>query len=410
MPIKSDFWSPRPYILEPVAELYEAAHLLDMAATAHIEGRTETADQLIRQADKQEIFDWSETLWGPKKQSIHRYRIDPEKPPSAAEEKRAPGRISSAVEQEVIARDDYICRFCGIPVILQKAQSVLRKAYPAALRWGPRNTDKHAAFQAMDLDIDHIVPRSLGGQNVPENLVVTCAPCNCARGNHTLAEMGLADPRRRPEKRSKDCPEDWDGLTRLVNGRTRSRPVQPEPKDGSHPKSLRPQAGQNRSAFSKIKQEGTGKMIRSMKEKFFDDLAEKLGKEVSANCRNLLEQCEKVPTLESGYKELTNGFGCRLTARGKYCLGRIYTRITVNGEVWIDLASDKHSNRMDSPKMSNAIKDYIRRIEEINPTEEGDGTQRYDLEILLEDGGEKWLDAIRHITQSIEDIYSERFG
>ena len=97
-------------------------------------------------------------------------------------------------------------------------------------------------------------------------------------------------------------------------------------------------------------------------------------------------------------------------ARGKYCVGRIYSRITVNGEVWFDHASDKHSNRMDSPKMSNAIKDYIRRIEEINPTERGDGTQRYNLEILLEDGGEKWLDAIRHITQSIEDIYSKRVG
>ena len=386
MQMTSEFWSPRRYILEPIAELFEAAQLLDMAATAHIEGRTEAATQLIRQADKQEIFDWSETLWGPKKQSIHRYRIDPEKPPLALEEKRAPGRISSAVEQEVIARDGYICRFCGIPVIHQKAQSVLRKAYPDALRWGSKNTDKHAAFQAMDLDIDHIVPRSLGGQNVSDNLVVTCAPCNCARGNHTLAEMGLVDPRlRRPEKRPKDRPEDWDGLTRLVNGRIRPRPEQPEPKDGSHPKSLRPQAG------SKIKQEGTGKMTR-------DEFCAELG----PNYVTCFEE------LEIGLKSLDVVLEyTSTTAILKWCVpghdnkinvGKIQVRRKYAGEIWIDhgtipgQAADKLGLREIAAAyeagMEETFKDY---------RHEGDG-KRYRIQAVCHTTA--WLEAIDDFIQT----------
>ena len=218
----NDFWSPRPFILEPIVELFEAADLLDAAATAHIEDRKDDVSKLILQADKCEIFNWSETLWGPKEQSIHRYRTDPEKPPTVTKEKRAPSYIPSVVRREVIDRDGYICRFCGIPVIHQKVLIVLRKAYSDELRWGPGNVYRHTAFQAMDLDFNHIVPRSLGGKNTTDNLVVTCAPCNCARGNHTLAEMGLMDPRgRSPVEHPWACPENWDGLKRLISGRRR---------------------------------------------------------------------------------------------------------------------------------------------------------------------------------------------
>ena len=222
----NDFWSPRPCLLAPIAELFEAADLLDAAAAAHIEGRTDDASKLIRQAGKKEIFDWCEELWGPnkKQRSVHRYRTDPEKPPEVTEEKCAPKHIEPAVKREVIDRDGYICRFCGIPVICQEARSVLHKAYPDVLRWGPElgNAEKHTAFQAMELNVDHIDPRSLGGENTADNLVVACAPCNCGRGNHTLAEVGLMDPRERSQvEHPWACLEKWDGLTRLISGRGR---------------------------------------------------------------------------------------------------------------------------------------------------------------------------------------------
>src|SRR5439155_20900348 len=41
------------------------------------------------------------------------------------------------------------------------------------------------------LTLDHIVPRSRGGDSVWENVVTSCAPCNLRKGNRTLEESGL---------------------------------------------------------------------------------------------------------------------------------------------------------------------------------------------------------------------------
>jgi len=38
--------------------------------------------------------------------------------------------------------------------------------------------------------IDHVLPRSRGGQDSWENLVACCLRCNNAKGNHTPGEMG----------------------------------------------------------------------------------------------------------------------------------------------------------------------------------------------------------------------------
>jgi 5-methylcytosine-specific restriction endonuclease McrA len=41
------------------------------------------------------------------------------------------------------------------------------------------------------LTLDHVVPRSRGGESVLENVVTACAPCNLRKGNRTLEESGL---------------------------------------------------------------------------------------------------------------------------------------------------------------------------------------------------------------------------
>ena len=41
------------------------------------------------------------------------------------------------------------------------------------------------------LTLDHVVPRSRGGDSVWENVVTSCAPCNLKKGNRTLEESGL---------------------------------------------------------------------------------------------------------------------------------------------------------------------------------------------------------------------------
>jgi hypothetical protein len=61
------------------------------------------------------------------------------------------------------------------------------------------------------MQYDHVVPHAHGGTNEVENVIVACAPCNCARMECTLEEVGLEDPRMRMPVQSS-----WDGLERLI--------------------------------------------------------------------------------------------------------------------------------------------------------------------------------------------------
>lgn len=51
-----------------------------------------------------------------------------------------------------------------------------------------------------DLNVDHVLPRSRGGADSWENLVVSCRLCNLKKGRRTPAEAGmtLARPPHRP--------------------------------------------------------------------------------------------------------------------------------------------------------------------------------------------------------------------
>ena len=50
------------------------------------------------------------------------------------------------------------------------------------------------------LTLDHVVPRSRGGESSWENVVTSCAPCNLRKGNRLLheAQMELRHPPRVP--------------------------------------------------------------------------------------------------------------------------------------------------------------------------------------------------------------------
>jgi 5-methylcytosine-specific restriction endonuclease McrA len=70
----------------------------------------------------------------------------------------------------VLARDHYTCQYCG-------------ERLPRA-----------------KLTIDHVVPRSRGGETRWENVVAACGPCNRRKGNRTPdeARMPVHRPPRRP--------------------------------------------------------------------------------------------------------------------------------------------------------------------------------------------------------------------
>lgn len=61
--------------------------------------------------------------------------------------------------REVFRRDGYTCQYCG------------------------KNT--------LDLTIDHVIPRHLGGEHIWTNVVAACSVCNHRKGGRTLVESGM---------------------------------------------------------------------------------------------------------------------------------------------------------------------------------------------------------------------------
>jgi len=51
------------------------------------------------------------------------------------------------------------------------------------------------------LTLDHVVPRSKGGESIWENVVTACAPCNLRKGDRSLEQVGmeLRTPPRPPQ-------------------------------------------------------------------------------------------------------------------------------------------------------------------------------------------------------------------
>ena len=61
----------------------------------------------------------------------------------------------------VYRRDDFTCGYCGKGFIHEK------------------------------LNLDHVIPRSHGGQTIWENVVTTCHPCNSRKANRTPAQANM---------------------------------------------------------------------------------------------------------------------------------------------------------------------------------------------------------------------------
>ena len=208
----SDFWQPRPYLLEPIPEIFKAAQILNSAVDAHLKQDKVLAASLIHTADLPEVAKWTDTLWGKQNLEIHRVRKVENLPPLVQRENRTPSRMpTSAERKKLIQRDGFHCRYCGIPVIREEVRRKIHKAYPSAARWGKTTASQHAAFQCMWLVYEHVVPHARGGDNSYDNMIISCQPCNCAKMGYTLEEIGLSDPRLRSPVISS-----WDGLERFV--------------------------------------------------------------------------------------------------------------------------------------------------------------------------------------------------
>ena len=206
MPLPSDNGLPI-CLRQPIPEIEWAARTVLAAMESHLAGDIQRAGSLIESTNIIEIRNWTESLWG--KDSAY---VDPRvvagAPRQLSKAERIPVRMPDRANKErLLAQQGWHCRFCGIPLIRPETRTWIRSKYKDALPWGTKNNEQHAAFQAMWLQYDHLVPHARGGTNDLENILITCAPCNYARMHYTIEELGLEDPRLRRRVESS-----WEGL------------------------------------------------------------------------------------------------------------------------------------------------------------------------------------------------------
>ena len=72
---------------------------------------------------------------------------------------RIPYRKIELSRRNIIYRDNFKCQYCGT--------------------------------RTKDLTIDHVIPKSRGGDDSWDNLVSACKPCNNKKGNRTPDEAGM---------------------------------------------------------------------------------------------------------------------------------------------------------------------------------------------------------------------------
>lgn len=192
---------------EPIPEISLAADLLSQSVRAHFDGDSILAEHLLKKADIPAIRMWTESIWGQAGVYSQLVKILGN-PKTLPKNERDPVRMpSKSIELELLKRDGFNCRFCGIPLIRKETRVFFQKKYPNAVMWGKTNSEQHAAFQAMWMQFDHLIPHARGGKTSKENLLITCAPCNYGRMNFLVDEIGLIKPNTDLENLST-----WNGL------------------------------------------------------------------------------------------------------------------------------------------------------------------------------------------------------
>ncbi len=202
-------WSPSSP-LWPKAWFPDAMDQFALAYTAAVAGDLDTARHHLGQTRDRELNTWFDVH----AQNTGRFRqmhYGPEPLPVAKPE-LDPVRRVAPYELEVFTRDHYACRYCGVRIlpkpVLKRMEAIVGKdTFDVSTR---SNSKRHGIKMAFGGILDHVEPHSRGGRTNPDNLVTSCWPCNYGKSSHTLAELGLQDPRDRPPVST-----DWLGLTEI---------------------------------------------------------------------------------------------------------------------------------------------------------------------------------------------------
>ena len=93
------------------------------------------------------------------------------------------------------ATDTYACphvirlhTYVRVPRIIQR--KISRRALFARDGW----RCVYCGTASGRLTLDHVIPRSKGGESIWENVVTACAPCNLRKGDRSLVQAGMELP------------------------------------------------------------------------------------------------------------------------------------------------------------------------------------------------------------------------
>jgi 5-methylcytosine-specific restriction endonuclease McrA len=102
--------------------------------------------------------------------------------------------LRSAVAEFVWPHVIRLLSYVRVPKSVQR--KISRRALFARDAW----RCQYCGTEHGKLTLDHVVPRSRGGESVWENVVTSCAPCNLRKGDRTIEEAGmrLKHPPRAP--------------------------------------------------------------------------------------------------------------------------------------------------------------------------------------------------------------------
>jgi len=79
-----------------------------------------------------------------------------------------------------------LVRYVRVPRDVHR-RKITRKAVLARDAW----TCQYCGSERPGLTVDHVIPRSRGGESVWENIVASCAPCNRRKGNRLPREIQM---------------------------------------------------------------------------------------------------------------------------------------------------------------------------------------------------------------------------
>ena len=96
-----------------------------------------------------------------------------------------PKSLRSATDTYVWPHVIRLVQYVRVPRAIQR--KISRRALFARDGW----KCVYCGTAAGRLTLDHVVPRSKGGESIWENVVTACAPCNLHKGDRSLEESGL---------------------------------------------------------------------------------------------------------------------------------------------------------------------------------------------------------------------------